>query len=48
MSGENPAIFFDYIPREFRGRISLLRDRYGEQGLTRPSTQTFDFAFQLS
>src|SRR4029453_17110727 len=28
---ENPAVFFDYIPSEFRSRVSLLRDRYGEQ-----------------
>jgi predicted TIM-barrel fold metal-dependent hydrolase len=28
---ENPAVFFDYIPREFRKRLSLVRDRYGEQ-----------------
>lgn len=28
---ENPAVFFDYIPRPFRSRVSILRDRYGEQ-----------------
>lgn len=28
---ENPAVFFDYIPRPFRSRMSILRDRYGEQ-----------------
>jgi predicted TIM-barrel fold metal-dependent hydrolase len=28
---ENPAVFFDYIPQPFRSRISILRDRYGEQ-----------------
>jgi len=28
---ENPAVFFDYIPREHRHRLSLVRDRYGEQ-----------------
>ena len=28
---ENPAVFFDFIPREYRHRFSLLRDRYGEQ-----------------
>jgi predicted TIM-barrel fold metal-dependent hydrolase len=28
---ENPAVFFDYIPSEYRDRISLVRDRYGEQ-----------------
>jgi predicted TIM-barrel fold metal-dependent hydrolase len=28
---ENPAVFFDYIPSGFRKRVSLLRDRYGEQ-----------------
>ena len=28
---ENPAVFFDYIPAGYRDRISLLRDRYGEQ-----------------
>ncbi len=28
---ENPAVFFDYVPRPYRHRISLLRDRYGEQ-----------------
>jgi len=26
-----PAVFFDYIPQPFRNRISILRDRYGEQ-----------------
>lgn len=28
---ENPAVFFDYVPQSHRHRISLLRDRYGEQ-----------------
>ena len=28
---ENPAVFFEYIPGPYRHRISLLRDRYGEQ-----------------
>ncbi len=28
---ENPAVLFDYVPREFRARLSFLRDRYGEQ-----------------
>lgn len=28
---ENPAVFFDFVPSEYRHRISLLRDRYGEQ-----------------
>lgn len=28
---ENPAVFFDFIPREHRSRFTLVRDRYGEQ-----------------
>lgn len=28
---ENPAVFFDYIDRPYRDRVSLVRDRYGEQ-----------------
>lgn len=28
---ENPAVFFDFVPGPYRHRISLLRDRYGEQ-----------------
>lgn len=28
---ENPAVFFDYVETPFRGRISLARDRWGEQ-----------------
>jgi predicted TIM-barrel fold metal-dependent hydrolase len=28
---ENPVFFFDYIPKPYRDRISLVRDRYGEQ-----------------
>lgn len=28
---ENPAVFFDYIPASYRSRVSLVRDRYGEQ-----------------
>ena len=28
---ENPAVFFDYIPASYRNRVSLVRDRYGEQ-----------------
>jgi predicted TIM-barrel fold metal-dependent hydrolase len=28
---ENPVVFADYIPRPFRARFSLARDRYGEQ-----------------
>lgn len=28
---ENPAVFFDYIDGRYRDRVSLLRDRYGEQ-----------------
>jgi predicted TIM-barrel fold metal-dependent hydrolase len=28
---ENPIVFFDYIPEPFRQRVSLIRDRYGEQ-----------------
>lgn len=44
---ENPAVFFDYLPPEFRGRLSLLRDRYGEQRLRvvdrDPTTMRSDF-----
>ena len=28
---ENPAVFFDYIPGHYRDRVSVVRDRYGEQ-----------------
>lgn len=28
---ENPAVFFEYVPREYRRRLSLSRDRFGEQ-----------------
>lgn len=28
---ENPLVFCDYIPREFRDRVSFVRDRFGEQ-----------------
>ena len=28
---ENPAVFFDFVPEAHRHRISLARDRYGEQ-----------------
>ena len=28
---ENPAVFFDFIEAPYRARISILRDRYGEQ-----------------
>jgi len=28
---ENPVFFFDYIPKPHRDRVSLIRDRYGEQ-----------------
>ncbi|MEM7411559.1 MAG: amidohydrolase family protein [Myxococcota bacterium] len=28
---ENPPVFFDFIERPYRARISILRDRYGEQ-----------------
>jgi predicted TIM-barrel fold metal-dependent hydrolase len=28
---ENPAVFMDYIPRSHRDRLTLARDRYGEQ-----------------
>lgn len=28
---ENPAVFFDYIERPYRDRVSLMRDRWGEQ-----------------
>ncbi len=28
---ENPIVFFDYIHEQFRKRVSLIRDRYGEQ-----------------
>ncbi len=28
---ENPVVFRDYLPREFRERLGFVRDRYGEQ-----------------
>jgi predicted TIM-barrel fold metal-dependent hydrolase len=28
---ENPPVFFEHVPREFRNRIGFVRDRYGEQ-----------------
>ncbi len=44
---ENPAVFFDYIGREHRSRVSLLRDRYGEQRFQivdrNPATMRPDF-----
>jgi len=44
---ENPAVFFDYIPQPFRRRISILRDRYGEQRFRildfDPATRTHGF-----
>jgi uncharacterized protein len=44
---ENPAVFFDYIPSRFRHRVSILRDRYGEQRFRirdfDPATRTADF-----
>src|SRR5262245_63691988 len=44
---ENPAVFFDYIPSGFRNRVSLLRDRYGEQRFCirdcDPRTRACDF-----
>jgi predicted TIM-barrel fold metal-dependent hydrolase len=28
---ENPAVLYDYVPREYRARLRFVRDRYGEQ-----------------
>ncbi len=44
---ENPLVFFDYIPKPFRQRVSLIRDRYGEQRFRfldrNPATGVNDF-----
>jgi predicted TIM-barrel fold metal-dependent hydrolase len=44
---ENPAVFFDFIPSAYRDRVSILRDRYGEQRFRiidfDPHTRATDF-----
>jgi len=45
---ENPLVLADYIPREFRNRFDLKRDRYGEQRFVfidrNPQTGRADFS----
>lgn len=44
---ENPLVFFDYVPPPFRDRISVIRDRFGEQRFCivdrNPATGASDF-----